>query len=234
MFSTMEEFTRTLAILRKKRNRHQVPSTDLGISGAESDEDAGCTLTLLHFGELRNIMRKRVHSAWSLAPVEVFVRCMIAMFGQTQAEKENRHLPGLLHRDDRTDRSPFTNKSRFFAESRLCRSFHTFDIRSIETAFEWRLHRFRLHFDVRIQLGHIALQQVEDFLWCLVRNEPHADLQFAATRHHSLDAGPMVPAGQAMNLESRSCPNPARHFSRIIRSKRVESMGLFEALDLKT
>src|SRR5262249_32115718 len=120
---------------------------------------------------------------------------MIAMFGQTQAEKENRHLPGLLHRDDRTDRSPFTNKSRFFAESRFCRSFHTFDITPIKTAFEGRKHPSPSRLDVRIQLGHIALQQSEGFLWCLVRNEPHAALQFAMTRHHSLDARPIVPAG---------------------------------------
>src|SRR5690242_6094202 len=158
---------------------------------------------------------------------------MIAMFGQTQAEKENRHLPNLLHRDNRADRSPFTNKSRFSAESRLRRSFHTFDIRPSKSAFEWRLHRFPFHFDVRIQLGHMALQQVEDFLWRLVRNEPHADLQFALTRHHSLDARPMVPAGQAMNFKSRSCPNTACHLSRIIGSERVKSIGSFEALDLK-
>src|SRR5215510_8054851 len=129
---------------------------------------------------------------------------MIAMFGQTQAEKENRHLPGLLHRDDRTDRSPFTNKSRFFAESRLCRSFYTFDIRPIKTAFEWRLHAFPFHFDVRIQLGHIALQQVEGFLWCLVRNEPPADLQFAMTRHHSLDARRITSAASSVRREWKS------------------------------
>src|SRR6185503_21094560 len=134
---------------------------------------------------------------------------MIAVFGQTQAEKENRHPPELLHRDDRTDGSPFANKSRFFAETRLRRSFHTFDIRPIETAFEWSLHAFPFHSDVRIQLGHVALQQVENFLRRLVRNQPHADLQFTMTRHHSLDARPMVPAGQAMNLESRSRPNTA-------------------------
>src|ERR1051325_6306830 len=120
---------------------------------------------------------------------------MIAMFGQSKSEKENPPLPGLLHRDDRADRSPFANKSRFSAESSLRRSFYTFDIRPIKTAFEWRLHAFPFHFDVRIQLGHVALQQVEGFRGCLVRNQPHADLQFAMTRHHGLDARPMVSAG---------------------------------------
>src|SRR5262245_31568190 len=37
-----------------------------------------------------------------------------------------------------------------------------------------------------------------------------------------------------MDLKGGSCPNTASHFSRIIRSERLKSIGFFEALDLKT
>ena len=48
-------------------------------------------------------MREGFHPAGGLAPVEVFVRRMVAMFRQTQPHEQDRHLPGFLHRDHSTN-----------------------------------------------------------------------------------------------------------------------------------
>ena len=81
-------------------------------------------------------MREGLHAAGGLAPVEVFVRRMVAMLGQAEAHEQDRHLPGLLHRDHGADRSTFADESRLFAEPCLRRPLHRFDIGPFEESLE--------------------------------------------------------------------------------------------------
>ena len=87
---------------------------------------------LSHLRQFRKIMREGLHAAGGLAPVEVFVRRMVAMLRQAEPHKQDRHLPGFLHRDHGADRSTFADEGRFFPEPSLHRPLHRFDIGPVE------------------------------------------------------------------------------------------------------
>ncbi len=78
---------------------HQAPSPPL----FREQEDDQAALSLPHLRQLCKIMCKGFHPAGGLAPIEIFVRRMVAVLRQTQSHKQDRHLPGFLHGDHGSD-----------------------------------------------------------------------------------------------------------------------------------
>src|SRR5688572_821097 len=159
---------------------------------------------------------------------------MIAVFRQAESEEENRHFPGLLHRDDGTDGTPFTDERRFVAEPRLGGTPHTFDVWSLEAALEGMQHAFPFDLHAGIELRHILFEQSKDLFRRLIGYETHADLELTMAGDDCFYARAMIAAGQAVDLKCRRRPDPARHFGGIVCPERVKSIGLLEALDLKS
>ena len=120
-----------------------------------------------------------------------------------QFHEEDGHLPRPLENGYGADRSTLSDEGRLFSKSGFDGALGGLRVRTVEDGPKRLQHSFRLDLDSRVLLSDELFEQSENLLGPLIRDEPHADLQFPASRHHGFHAGAGIAADQSMNLKGR-------------------------------
>src|SRR5262249_15400464 len=154
-------------------------------------------------GEAIEEKREGSDAAFGLLPVEELVGRVVAVFGQGQAEEDDRGAEQVLHSRYGADRASFAREDRLGAEAETVGVPHCIGERAIGATFERLEAAIRVDLDIREALGDERLDPLEGGRTGHVGDQSTGGFYFGPRWDGRLHARTGVAADHAVHFKGR-------------------------------